>query len=86
MEWEEAKARIDRWHRAHAEGPAPDGYKRCMNCYEVMDWGEYCKCMKQTGEEIRAKAIKECSLQLVKEKETQKRTQKKEKKDQGRLF
>ena len=34
--------------------------KRCMKCGLVMPWDEYCECLKETGREIREKAIKAC--------------------------
>lgn len=58
-EWEELCRRRDwifsKWDEA-AENPTPEGYKRCMNCYETMPWDEYCECLIKTGEEIRRKA------------------------------
>lgn len=85
-EWEEAQQRIARWHKAHAEGPAPPGKKRCMNCYEVMDYDAQCECLIETGRQIRESARRSL-VQLVKDDEppAQGRTKKKQE-DQGSLF
>jgi len=59
-EWEEKCRRRDwifsKWDEAE-ENPTPEGHIRCMNCYETMPWGEYCECLKKTGEQIRMKAL-----------------------------
>lgn len=59
-EWEELCRRRDwifeKWDEA-LENPTPEGYKRCMNCYEAMPWDENCECLIETGKDIRRKAL-----------------------------
>jgi hypothetical protein len=85
MDWEAAKARIYKWEQARQSGPAPDGMKRCMNCYEIMPYHEYCACLRRVGEEIRAKAKRDCE-QLTKGREPGRKTTRKPTKEQGSLF